>query len=241
MKNKIITIKKLENGRYYFDMHEYLISFIISLALIFPLTYLVSKSIIFSLFCTLLFSIFLLIILKLESFFGKKVHKKIFEKPIFHNLLKRNYKKEIIGDFNGLVSTKDGSTIRIFYNWNKLAQGILSFGDIDINILYEPPFRQDDDKKVDMKKLNLLTKKYDRNFLPITKRTLFTYSCLRICINYYPWTDSKKVENEVNRGLQILKENNMKLLDINSIKSEYLKYLNSNGYFTPNMEIFGED
>ena len=161
MESRILTIKKLENGKYYIDLHEYLISLIISIIFIFPLIYIPSKNIAFTIISLLIFWIFLSVIMTVVSFFGKKGHKKIMEQKVFLELQKKGFNIEKIGNYNGLISIKNGRTIRVFYNWNKLAEGPLSFADIDINIYFEPPFSQTDPKKIDEAKLKKLTKKYE--------------------------------------------------------------------------------
>jgi hypothetical protein len=240
MENKFLTIKRLENGKLYIDLHKYLIGFVIIFIMIFPLTYISSRNFIGAFLFTLIFWGLITLIVEISDFIGKKAHQKIMHKKIFKDLLAGDFEVETIGDYNGLITKKNGRTIRVFYNWNKLAEGPFSFGDIDINIAFVPPFSLKDPKKIDESKLKFLTKKYDRTFFSKTKRTLFTYNCLRICFNFYPWTKSTKIEKEIDRGLKILDETGLKPLDLKNIDNERLEELDKHGFFLPNMEHIWE-
>ncbi|MCB9202346.1 MAG: hypothetical protein H6604_04765 [Flavobacteriales bacterium] len=241
MENKFLTFKKLENGSYYIDMNKYLIYFLIPFFLIFPLLYFSTKDLLLTSIITFIFGFIIAIFVELNDYFGKKAHYKIFEKKIFQNLLKKGFQIEEINKYKGLFNQKYGRTIRVFYNWNKFAEGPLSFGDIEINIFYEPEIIDNDFEKINLKKLKLLNKKYDKSILKSkTKRTFFTYDSLKICFNYYPWTKSEKIENEISRGLKILDEENLKPFDLKNIQNKELKQKESEGYFRPNMQYIWE-
>lgn len=237
MENKLITIKKLNTGKYYVDFHQYIINMIISFILIFPAIYFSSKKLVFSLICFIIFWIFICIIIDVNDYVGKNVHNKIFSKKIFEDLKFRNFQKEQIDKYEGLIKTENGRTIRIFYNWNKVAEGFMSFGDIEIDIFFTP---QIFNNIIDDVKINKLNKKYDKTFWSKTKRTIFAFDRLKIFINYYPWTKSTKIENEISRGLEILRENKLEPFDIRNIKDNELANLEKDGYFLPNMEYIWE-
>ena len=240
MENKIITIKKLENGKYFIDLHKYLISFLISLILIFPTTYFPSKNLLFSTLSVIIFWILISVIIDINDFFGKKAHYKIFEKKIFKNLLRNGFQIEKIDKYKGLITEKNGRTIRVFYNWNKTAEGPLSFGDIEINIFYEPQIIENDYSKINIENLKPLNKKYDKTLWSKMKRTMFTYDCLKICFNYYPWTKSEKIEQEISRGLQILSETDLKPFNLRNIQDKDLRQKEIDGFFYPNMQYIWE-
>jgi len=240
VENKIFTIKKLENGKYYIDLHKYLISFLISLILIFPVTYFIGKNLLFSLLSVIIFWIIITVIIDINDFFGKKAHHKIFEKKIFQNLLRKGYQIEKIDKYEGLINEKNGRTIRVFYNWNKFAEGPLSFGDIEINIFYEPQIIENDYSKINIEKLKPLNKKYDKTFWSKTKRTIFTYDSLKIFFNYYPWTKSEKIEQEITRGLHILSETDLKPFNLKNIQDKDLQQKEIEGFFYPNMQYIWE-
>ena len=240
MENRIITIKKLENGKYFIDLHKYLISFIITLILIFPLTYFPIKNLMFSSICVIVFWIFISIIVDLNDFFGKKAHHKIFEKEIFKSLLRKGFQIEQIDKYKGLINERNGRTIRVFYNWNKTAEGPFSFGDIVIDIHYEPQIIDNDFNKINFEKLKPLNKKFDQTLWSKTKRTMFTLDCLKICFNYYPWTKSEKIEKEISRGLQILNESDLRPFNIKNIQDKDLRQKEIEGYFYPNMQYIWE-
>ncbi|MDV3507119.1 hypothetical protein CMU89_07715 [Elizabethkingia anophelis] len=232
METKLITIKKLNNGKYFFDINIHFAIFLILFALIFPLIYIPSRDLLFSLLCTVFFWIFITTLILINNFFGKKVHHKIFEKEVFKNLIQQGFEKEKIDQYEGLITKKNNRTIRIFYNWNKTAEGFLSFGDIEINIFYKPQVIDGDLDKINIDRLKSLNKKYDKTLWSKTNRTIFTYHHLKICFNYYPWTKSQKIEDEINRGLQILQENDIEELDV---KNSYTE-----DFFYPNMQYIWE-
>ena len=240
MENKIITIKKLENGKYFIDLHKYLISFIISIILIFPVIYFSSKNLLLSFICVVIFWIVISILIDINDFFGKKAHHKIFEKDIFKNLLKKGFQIEQIDKYKGLINEQNGRTIRVFYNWNKTAEGPLSFGDIEINIFYEPQIIDNDFTKINIEKLKPLNKKFDKTLWSKTKRTMFTFDCLKICYNYYPWTKTEKIDTEISRGLQILNQTDLKPFNLKNIQDKDLRQKEIDGYFYPNMQCIWE-
>lgn len=162
METKLITIKKLNNGKYFFDINIHFAIFLILFALIFPLIYIPSRDLLFSLLCTVFFWIFITTLILINDFFGKKVHHKIFEKEVFKNLIQQRFEKEKIDQYEGLITRKNNRTIRIFYNWNKTAEGFLSFGDIEINIFYKPQVIDGDLDKINIDRLKSLNKKYDK-------------------------------------------------------------------------------
>lgn len=233
MENRILTIKKLENGRLYIDFHKYLINLIVCSVIIFPIVLISSKNLIFPVICTVVLWIVITIIIEINDYFGKKIHHKIFERRIFQNLRSENYHKEIIGKYEGLIKTIDGRTIRIFYNWNKIAKGFFSFGDIEIDIFFQP---QIIGSTVDEKNIKFLNNQYFNFFGSDAKSIGFTYDRLKICFNYYPWTTSAKIEKEILNGLEILKEHNLKPFDISNIKTQELIDLDKDGCFLPDME-----
>jgi len=237
VENKIFTIKKLENGGYFIDLHKYIITFIVSFVLIFPVIYFSSKNLILSFICLIVFWIFISAIMGINDFFGKKVHHKILSRKIFADLKFSNFKNEKLWKYEGLIKTENGRTIRVFYNWNKIAEGFMSFGDIEIDIFFQP---QIFNNVIDDLKIKDLNKKYDKTFWSKAKRTIFGFDRLKIFINYYPWTTSSKIENEIKRGLEILRDNNLEPFDIKNIKDKELINLEKDGYFLPNMEYIWE-
>lgn len=240
MENSIITIKKLQNGRYFFDLHKYLISLVISFILVFPLVYIISKDLFFTFLSILFFWIFITVIIEINDYVGKKNHHNIFSRKIFQDLKFKNFQREKIDKYEGLIKTEKGRTIRVFYNWNKTAEGLLSFGDIEINIFYEPQFIENDFNQVNIKKLTALNKKYDKTLGLRTRRIMFTLDCLKICLNYYPWTKSKRIEEEIARGLKIIDETDLQPFDLKNIRNKDLKQKEIDGCFYPDMQYVWE-
>ncbi len=168
------------------------------------------------------------------------MHSKIFQKQIFQNLMVKGFRKEEIGKYEGLILEKNGRTIRVFYDWNKYAGGVLSFGDIVIDVFYEPQILLDDFEDANyvmlkLKKMKVLTNVYDKSFWSKSKRITFTLFNLQIYLNYYPWTSSEKIISKIEFGLKILEENNLKPFSINNIENPEFKILNDQNYFYPSM------
>ena len=180
------------------------------------------------------------IITYIQNYIGKNFHSKIIYKKIFSDLRWKGFRIEKIAKYEGLIKTIDGRTVRVFYNWDKFAEGFLSFGDIEINIFYEPLLLDKKEGEVNIQLLKDLNKKYDKTFWSKRKRTRFCVSQLKIYFNYYPWTKSTRILNEINRGLKVINENNIIPLDINEIKDQYLMEAKENGHFLPWMQHIWE-
>ncbi|OCK52586.1 hypothetical protein BA768_10730 [Chryseobacterium sp. CBo1] len=237
---KLLTIKKRENGSYFIDGNPTFVANLFIFFIIFIPFFLSSKNFWFSLILSLLFTIFVSILIWISDSIGKKVHSKIFERKIFTELRQKGFQKESIDKYEGLIKTIEGRTVRVFYNWNKFAEGFLSFGDIEINVFYKPQLFENDINKIDADKLKKLNKKYDPFYTSKIKRYAFAIDRLKVFINYYPWTSSQKIEKEINKALNILKENSLQSFDIHKISSEYID-LQKDGCFYPNMEYIWEN
>lgn len=236
---KLITIKKLKDGSYFIDGNAYIISSIVIFTIGFFILFLLSKNFWISFILTFIFTAFVIISVAISTSVGKKVHSKIFNRKVFTELRQRGFQKENIDRYQGLTKTIEGRTVRIFYNWNKYAEGPLSFGDIEINIFYQPQLFENDIQKIDIEKLKKLNKKHDGFLSSKTKKYIFAFDRLKVAFNYYPWTTSHKIQKEIDKALDILKANGMQSFDIRKVPSEYIN-LEKSGYFYPNMEYIWE-
>jgi Ca2+/Na+ antiporter len=217
----------------------FIINLILFLFIFIPI-FISNKNFVSSFIIAILFTAFVAILVWISTSVGKKVHSKIFERKIFTELRQRGFQKENIDKYEGLIKTIEDRTVRVFYNWNKLAEGPLSFGDIEINIFYKPQLFENDINKIDIEKLKKLNKKYDKTFWSKTKRHRFSFDRLNVCFNYYPWTTSHKIDKEIYKALDILKENGLEYFNIHKIPSEYIS-LEKDGCFYPNMEYIWEN
>lgn len=241
--NKYLNITKRVNGSYYLDGNTNFIVFIIVFIPIFLIALLVSRNFIFSLISTVFLYIITAIIIFVNDYFGKKMHAKIFKKQIFQDLMMNGFKKEEIGKYEGLTTEKNGRTIRVFYDWNKFAGGFLSFGDIVIDILYEPQIKQEHLKnaksvKLTLKTMKSFTKIYDKSFWSEANRVIFALFKLQLYFNYYPWTSSKKIMQKINFGLKILDQHNLKPISIKNIKNSEFQIFEEEFY--PNTQHINE-
>ncbi len=236
---KLITIKKLKDGSFFIDGNVNFIGGLFLFIIIFIPLILSRVNLLLSFIIASVFTAFVLACVAISSSFGKKVHSKIFERKVFTELRQRGFQKENIDRYEGLIKTIDDRTVRVFYNWNKFAEGFLSFGDIEINIFYKPQLLEMDNQKIDIEKLKKLNKKYNSFFSSKTKRYAFDFDRLKVSINYYPWTTSHKIQKEIYKGLDILKEQGMPPFDIRKVSPEYI-HIEKGGWFYPNMEYIWE-
>ncbi|MBW8523253.1 hypothetical protein K0U91_10775 [Chryseobacterium chendengshani] len=234
---KLLTVKKRENGSYFIGGNPTFIITIIIFIIAFIPIFISSKNFWISFIFSSIFTVFVSIMVWISTSVGKKIHSKIFERKVFTELRQRGFQKEYIDKYEGLIKTIDGRTVRVFYNWNKLAEGPLSFGDIEIDVFYKPQLFEND---IDKEKLKILNKKYDGFFSSKTKRHVFTFDRLKVFINYYPWTTSHKIDKEIYKALDILKENGLESFDIKNISPEYIN-LEKDGCFYPSMEYIWEN
>jgi len=216
----------------------FIINLILFLFIFIPI-FISSKNFLGSFIIAILFTAFVAILVWISTSVGKKVHSKIFERKVFTELRQRGFQKENIDKYEGLIKTIEGRTVRVFYNWNKSAEGFLSFGDIEINLFYKPQLLENDINKIDIDRLKKLNKKYDPFYSSKIKRYAFTIDRLKVAINYYPWTTSHKIDKEIYKAIDILKENGLEYFNIHKIPSEYIG-LEKDGCFYPNMEYIWE-
>ena len=94
MENKLITLKKMTDGKYFFDGNIYFISLIFFFILLFPFMYLATKNLGLSIILLFIFWIIINLIVLISDYFGKKMHSKIFDKKVFKNLIKKGFQKE---------------------------------------------------------------------------------------------------------------------------------------------------
>lgn len=237
---KLLTIKKRDNGSYFIDGNSTFIITLILFIIVFIPIFISSKNFWISFFLSSIFTVFVSIMVWISTSVGKKVHSKIFERKVFTELRQRGFQKENIDKYEGLNKTIEGRTVRVFYNWNKLAEGFLSFGDIEIDVFYKPQLFENDINKIDKEKLKKLNKKYDGFFSSKTERHVFTFDRLKVFINYYPWTASDKIDKKIYKALDILKENGLEPFDLRKISTEYIN-LEKDGCFYPSMEYIWEN
>ncbi|MDF2553431.1 MAG: hypothetical protein K0R77_2706 [Chryseobacterium sp.] len=237
---KLLIIKKQEDGSYFIDGNATFIMIIIIFTITFIPIFISSKNFWTSFILSSIFTAFVSILVWISTSIGKKVHSKIFDRKVFTQLRQRGFQKESIDKYEGLIKTIEGRTVRVFYNWNKYAEGNFTFGDIEINLFYKPQLFDNDIDKIDVEKLRKLNKKYDSFFSSKTKRYAFTFDKLKVAINYYPWTTSDKIDKEIFKALDILKENGLEIFDIRKIPLEY-SHLQKDGAFYPNMEYIWEN
>ena len=87
MENKLISFKKMTDGKYFFDGNIYFLSLVFFFIILFPFIYLGTRNLGLSIAVLIIFWIIINVIVLISDYFGKKMHSKIFEKKVFKNLI----------------------------------------------------------------------------------------------------------------------------------------------------------
>ena len=95
----MITIKKMEKGRFFIGGNDEFIVFTFLFLIIFPIAYITLHNFVYSLISALIISFTLILTISINDYFGKKMHAKIFKKKIFQNLMMKGFRKEEIGKY----------------------------------------------------------------------------------------------------------------------------------------------
>ena len=167
------------------------------------------------------FSTFILLCVYIKDKVGIMKHKAIIDTILFIHLLDRDFKLETKNNYYGLKGTYKKAVVRIYYDWNKQAESFFSFGDLAINIYYEPIFNFAL-REPDFERLEELNKKFSfikwvrkkRNF------NLFSTGYFIRQINYSSKLSVDKVFNEIDLGLSEIFESGLTIID----KETFEKY-----------------
>jgi hypothetical protein len=174
----------------------------------------------------------------IASVIGKRKQESIINSDLFQVFVSSGYLHENFGGYHGIIGKKDGHSIRIYYDWNKLARGFFSTGDLKIILYFMPLVNNFESLDIETERVTSLQEKYGSE-LYYGVRKFFAPDRLVFCINYYPWTSAKRVKSKINKGLEILKKENLLPLDLGAVPSE-LKDHQINDGFLPNTELIFE-
>ncbi|MFT6244807.1 MAG: hypothetical protein ACJA0U_001656 [Salibacteraceae bacterium] len=170
---------------------------------------------------------------------GKRKHQSIHNSILFKELKKSGFRTEKFGGYLGLTGNIDGRTIQIFYDWKKYAAGTFSFGDIVINIFYEPLIEKYNDFEVKIEVLHGLSDKYYKSRFHRSQQS-FDVDRMIVNINYYPRTSHKKVLRKIHESIKIIESENLAPFDIENLKGRFKKQ-KEEYFFLPNMRLVQEE
>lgn len=165
---------------------------------------------------------------------GVKKHKRIHTSKLFRDLISKGFQSESFGEYYGLIKKIESGTVRIFYDWNKTLKGPLSFGDIIIDIYYEPLDDPKDNASVNKVLIKSLNKKYE--YSGLNRRRMFIYDRVLIHLNYYRWTKAEDVMQEIERAINTLHSEKIRQVDLEKLSPEQKKYYNEGG-FMPHVDL----
>ena len=168
------------------------------------------------------------------DYFGKRKHKSIHNSALFKSLKSEGFKPEVFGEYIGLINTIGDRTVRIYYDWNKMLRGPLSFGDIVIDIHYEPLVYDYEELLIKTEVVKRLNNKYEKSELGMKR--FFTWDRVVIHLNYYPWTKSTSVDQTLESCFKILESENLLPLDIDNLNKQ-LAVHRSEGGFMPYIDL----
>lgn len=232
---KLISIKKTGHKNYTLDGNHYVVGGLIAFLLLFLLISLLAWSISVGLFWAGVLMVFIMPIVIVQERIGKKRHSTIHKSKLFRGLKETAFRSEIDGAYNGLIRNMDGRTLRIYYDWNKRAQGFLSFGDVVIELFYEPIIESYNDFEPKIKAIKALNKEHRIGY-GISDWQYFAVDRMVIALNYYPWTKTKTVLDRVDRALRILEIERLSTFDIENLGNTFKKQLEC-GVFKPRIDL----
>ena len=174
-----------------------------SFVLIFGVFSLLTWNVLIGFYFSLVFTTIFIPYLVIKYYFGKKKHISIHHSKLFKELKISTFREEIFGEYKDLISNENGRTIRIFYNWNKHAQGFLSFGDLIIHLYYEPIIEEHGDFEIQENAIAALNKGHAVKYNSFHQRYLIVDKMI-ININYYRSTKLKTVLTKIEKSIKII-------------------------------------
>ena len=236
---KLISFKKTGHKNYTLTGNDYFIAALVVFIFLFTVISLAAWNIYTGLLWSVLSTIILIPIVMVKDKMGIKKHKSINQSRLFKALKNDSYKTEKIGDYEGLINTINGRTVRIYYDWYKLAKSSFSFGDVVITIFYEPLIENYNDFEIKDNEIKLLNNRHKSGYFDKHWQQL-TADRIIIHVNYYPWTKKSNIQSRINKSMTILEHENLAPFDINDLNDRFKKQ-DKEGFFMPRMDIVREE
>lgn len=166
----------------------------------------------------------------------KRKHKKVLSSKLFQQLLGAGFEVEEQKDYKGLIGERNQTAFRIYYDWTKLTNGFLSFGDIAIIAYYEPLVTDFEKGIVNEDILNSLNQNYKISIWK-SERTFSQFAPAFFIrhLNYYPFTKTDSVIVELEKISALIKANGLTPVDKNTLLVRQKEF----GYnYAPPIETF---
>jgi len=234
----LIQIKKTGKKTYKIDGNPYFITGLIAFILNFIVMILITKNLFTSSIFTIISTTVLTFIIYLIDQVGKKKHKKMINSKLYHELIKKGFEIEQVNEYTGLIGNYNNTAIRIYYDWNKVAEGWMSFGDIVLFAYYEPIADKTEPDMIDADRLNQLNEKFKTNVWVNKRQTLTFFPCALLReINYYPFTKASTIITELDKMTILINESNLVSIDKEKL-AEYHDKLGN--HYAPFIETYVE-
>jgi hypothetical protein len=234
----LIRIRKTTEGTYAIEGNTYFIAGIAAFAVTFLLRLLFSWQIFPSLTSALILTLIVMPFVYLGDQIGKKKHRRIIESKLFGDLQQLNFQIENVQDYWALIGEYEDYCVRIYYNWNKRAEGFLSFGDIVLMVYHDPVLVKGSSAEIDFSKLEEMnlpvrgrfwTSRPRKNYIRFTPNYLLQH------VNYYPFITTEQILRHLKALIQLAKENQL----IPTSKEEVEAVTQEYGYYyAPQVETF---
>lgn len=235
---KLISIKKKGDKIYYLDGNSYFIAGLFMFLFVFGIGSIFTWSF-YKGFMLALLAIFIIPAIMINDLIGKKKHKSILNSKFFRELYSDGFKREMFGEYHGVIKLYKNRTIRCYYDWSKYAKGFLSFGDIVLNIFYEPLVKDFEGFELNETRIKELNIKYEKNKSYGSKR-YFTFDRIVIHLNYYPWTKYHTINKKIKNSISLIDIEGLEPFDIEAVPEEWKNHKN-NGVFLPHMELIWKE
>lgn len=234
----LIQIKKTDKKTYKVDGNPYFIAGLIVFILSFIIMSLVTGNLLSTFIFTIILTLFVVFITYLKDQTGKKKHKTIANSKLYQDLIKDSFEIEQVNEYVGLIGNYKNTAVRIYYDWNKIAEGWMSFGDIVLVAYYEPVVLKTEPDMLDADRLNQLNEKFKTNVLFDKRQTLtFFPSGLIREINYYTFTKALTIITELDKMTSLIIENNLICIDKEKLSEYQSKY---GDHYAPQIETYIE-
>jgi hypothetical protein len=236
---KLISFKKTGPKTYDLDGNPFFIAGLFIFLFFVLVTSLVTWSLFAGFIIAIALTVIIMPIVLISERLGKKKHLAIHKSRLFQELYNAGFKEEKFGEYLGLTRTDNGRTIRIYYDWNKLAESNFSNGDIVINVFYMPLTTKLDTDEIDSDRITELNKKFKISRWNVSKR-FFRADRVIVHFNYYRWTKLKKINDAIEKVIIILNQENLKPFDIKKISNEFHNY-KKNEWYLPYFELVHDE
>lgn len=173
--------------------------------------------------------------------FGKHLHETMVSKEIFNHLKYDKFQIEHIDKYYGMIGCVKDRTVRVFFDWEKNVKGMLSLGDIVIEIFYQPIVSNMSVIRSELYSEYVLEKVEHLNVhgkFSFSNRIHYFFFNERVFINinYYPWTKTIDIKHVITEFIKILEENALLPFDIMTLDMNKYTHMQNYGMFLPAME-----